>query len=98
MTLDLMQKVAKSGCINKSNYLIGKMMAARQKKGAIATKPIIGKVGREQSFVYDELDGQETEFYLLSKAMTILSFKPTISTYLHAFKKGPLLFRIYIAT
>ena len=73
-------------------------MAARQKKGAIATKPIIGKVGREQSFVYDELDGQETEFYLLSKAMTILSFKPTISTYLHAFKKGPLLFRIYIAT
>ena len=67
-----MQKVAKSGCINKSNYLIGKMMAARQKKGAIATKPIIGKVGREQSFVYDELDGQETEFYLLSKVVTIV--------------------------
>ena len=83
-----MQKVAKSGCINKSNYLIGKMMAARQKKGAIATKPIIGKVGREQSFVYDELDGQETEFYLLSKAMTILFFKPTISTYLDTSKKA----------
>ena len=96
-----MQKVAKSGCINKSNYLIGKMMAARQKKGAIATKPIIGKVGREQSFVYDELDGQETEFYLLSKVMTIsfLNRCSTYNFYLDAFlKKTKTFSRICIAT
>ena len=42
-------------------------MAARQKKASIAIKPMIGKVGRERSFNFEELDEQETEFYLLSQ-------------------------------
>ena len=59
--MDILQKVAKSSCVNKANYLISKMMAARQKKASIAIKPIIGKVGRERSFNFEELDEQETE-------------------------------------
>ena len=65
--MDILQKVAKSSCVNKANYIISKMMATRQKKASNAIKPIIGKVGRERSFNFEELDEQETEFYLLSQ-------------------------------
>ena len=36
----------------------------------MAVKPIIGKVGRERNALnHDELDDQETEFYLLSQVI-----------------------------
>ena len=65
--MDILQKVAKSGCIKKANYIIRKMMEARQKKASINIKPIIGKVGRERTYIHEELNQQETEFYLLSE-------------------------------
>ena len=42
-------------------------MEARRKNSANDCKPKMGKIGRERAFFHQELNQQETEFFMMSK-------------------------------
>ena len=62
MKYDLLQKVARSSCINKSVYLINKMMDVRQKINANSCMPHFRRGG----YIGTELNCQETQLLELS--------------------------------
>jgi hypothetical protein len=72
MKFNLLQKVAKSSCINKATYILDKMMCARNLTGANSSRPFMGKMGKEVAFFHKELNQQETEFLMLSKVLLII--------------------------
>jgi hypothetical protein len=70
MKFNLLQKVAKSSCISKATFILDKMMYARNLTGANASRPFMGKMGKELAFFHRELNQQETEFLMISKVLT----------------------------
>ena len=47
-------------------------MEARKKNSANDCKPKMGKIGRERAFFHQELNQQETEFFMMSKVRTLV--------------------------
>ena len=70
MNYNLLQKVAKSSCLNKSIYLMEQMMKVRQKVRTNECMPLhsssLGGLRRNGVFTHQELNQQETEFLMLS--------------------------------
>ena len=84
MTYNLIQKAARSSCINKSRYLLDKMMQVRNKSNSNISNPVFDKSRREDDFFHQELSQQETEFLMLSK----VQYTKSINTrfYAHNFQ------------
>ena len=76
VSYDLLQKVARSSCINKGSYLLDKMMKVRNKATANTCKPVFGNKVRAEEFFHQELNQQETEFLMLSKVSILFSYLP----------------------
>ena len=70
MNYNLLQKVARSSCILKSTYLIDKMMDARVQSGLnfCQRMGVTMPLNPRMTSMRTELNYQETEFLLLSKA------------------------------
>ena len=79
MRYTILQKVGRSSCINKSIYLLDKMMEARSKNSANDCKPKMGRIGRERAFKILELNQQETEFFMISQVRKNSISKVTFS-------------------